>query len=137
MRRIMLVSCALAALWVLDAAAPSAADGPYRFIKDVEIGEGGWDYLNVDSAAHRLYVSHASKVVVVDTTKDEIVGEIADTPGVHGAVPAGPDRVSGGQWNADYSREYFRCVREDGMMVWLFRGAKQQTSDWFLHGWWD
>jgi protein ImuB len=49
---------------------------------------------------------------------------------------AGPDRVSGGQWSASYSREYFRCVREDGTMVWLFRGASQ-SSDWFLHGWWD
>jgi hypothetical protein len=50
---------------------------------------------------------------------------------------AGPDRVSGGEWSSSYAREYFRCVREDGMMVWLFRGAKQQTTDWFLHGWWD
>ncbi len=50
---------------------------------------------------------------------------------------AGPDRVSGGEWTSAYAREYFRCVREDGMMVWLFRGAKQQTTDWFLHGWWD
>lgn len=49
---------------------------------------------------------------------------------------AGPDRVSGGSWNAEYSREYFRCVREDGMMVWLYRGM-QQSRDWFLHGWWD
>jgi len=48
---------------------------------------------------------------------------------------AGPDRVSGGQWQSQYAREYFRCVREDGMMVWLFHG--QQTTDWFLHGWWD
>ncbi|MEP6496181.1 MAG: hypothetical protein ABJF01_26140 [bacterium] len=50
---------------------------------------------------------------------------------------AGPDRVSGGQWQTQYSREYFRCVREDGMMVWLFHGSQQQTADWFLHGWWD
>jgi hypothetical protein len=50
---------------------------------------------------------------------------------------AGPDRVSGGQWQTEYAREYFRCVREDGMMVWLFRGSQQQTTDWFLHGWWD
>jgi len=71
-----------------------ASDGPYRKIKEIAIpGEGGWDYLNIDSGAHRLYVSHATKVVVVDTNKDEIVGEIADTPGVHGAVPAGPGRV--------------------------------------------
>jgi hypothetical protein len=53
---------------------------------------------------------------------------------------AGPDRVSGGSWDAatgEYAREYFRCVREDGMMVWLYRGTQQQTTDWFLHGWWD
>jgi protein ImuB len=52
---------------------------------------------------------------------------------------AGPDRVSGGQWSGagQYAREYFRCVREDGMMVWLYHGIQQQSSDWFLHGWWD
>jgi protein ImuB len=50
---------------------------------------------------------------------------------------AGPDRVSGGQWADPYAREYFRCVREDGMMVWLFRNTQQHTTDWFLHGWWD
>ena len=46
---------------------------------------------------------------------------------------AGPDRVSGGQWEQSYAREYFRGVREDGMMVWVYRA----TDDWFLHGWWD
>ena len=50
---------------------------------------------------------------------------------------AGPDRVSGGQWSSSYAREYFRCVREDGMMVWMYRNATQQSTDWFLHGWWD
>ena len=43
------------------------ADGPYHFIKDIPVGgDGGWDYLSVDSAAHRLYVSHATKIVVID-----------------------------------------------------------------------
>jgi DNA-binding beta-propeller fold protein YncE len=61
------------------------ADGPYHFIKEIPIGgEGGWDYLSIDEAGRRLYVSHASKVVVIDIDKDAIVGEIADTPGVHG-----------------------------------------------------
>jgi protein ImuB len=48
---------------------------------------------------------------------------------------AGPDRVSGGQWTEPYAREYFRCVTDDGMMVWLFRDAR--TDEWFVHGWWD
>lgn len=48
---------------------------------------------------------------------------------------AGPDRVSGGQWSAPYAREYFRCVTDDGMMVWLYRDAR--LNEWYLHGWWD
>jgi len=48
---------------------------------------------------------------------------------------AGPDRVSGGQWGEPYAREYFRCVTDDGMMVWVFRDARDDA--WYLHGWWD
>jgi DNA-binding beta-propeller fold protein YncE len=60
-------------------------EGPYRFAREIAIGgEGGWDYLSIDPAAHRLYVSHATRVVVVDTQANKVVGEIADTPGVHG-----------------------------------------------------
>src|SRR5438093_4442423 len=73
---------------------PRAADGPYQFIKDVEIGgEGGWDYLTLDAAGKRLLISHATKVVVFDLTKDAVVGEIADTPGVHGAVIASDGHI--------------------------------------------
>src|SRR5258707_10881104 len=61
----------------------------YRFLKEIPVGgEGGWDYLTVDAAGRRLYVSHGSKVVVIDIDKDAIVGEIADTPGVHGVAVA-------------------------------------------------
>jgi hypothetical protein len=48
---------------------------------------------------------------------------------------AGPDRVSGGQWSDPYAREYFRCVTDDGGMVWLYRDAR--TGEWYVHGWWD
>lgn len=51
------------------------------------------------------------------------------------ADAAGPDRVSGGQWDAAYAREYFRCVRSDGTLLWLFRDAHARR--WYLHGWWD
>ena len=71
------------------------ADSPYRFLKEIRVGgEGGWDYLSVDEANRRLYVSHATKVVVIDLDKEEIAGEIADTPGVHGLAPA-PDLQRG------------------------------------------
>jgi len=49
---------------------------------------------------------------------------------------AGPDRISGGAWEAEpYAREYFRCLTADGALVWLFRDAR--TDAWYLHGWWD
>src|SRR5437899_1370337 len=64
-----------------------AANQPYQFLTEIPIGgEGGWDILTIDSAASRLYLSHATRVVVVDLNKNAVVGEIADTPGVHGFV---------------------------------------------------
>ena len=67
--------------------ATALATEPYRLITEIPIGgEGGWDILTIDSAASRLYLSHATKVVVVDLITDTVAGEIADTPGVHGFV---------------------------------------------------
>ena len=61
------------------------AQGPYHLLKEISIGaEGGWDDLSVDAAARRLYVTHATKVVVIDLDTEKVVGEIGDTPGVHG-----------------------------------------------------
>jgi YVTN family beta-propeller protein len=66
-----------------------AADGPYHFIKEIPVGgDGGWDYLSVDSAAHRLYLSHGNVVVAVDTATDTVVGQIDGTTGVHGLAVA-------------------------------------------------
>ena len=84
MRNILLATglCFLGAL-------AGRADEPYHFIKEIPIGgEGGWDYLTVDSAAERLYVSHATKVVVIDLNTDQVVGEITNTIGVHGIAVA-------------------------------------------------
>ena len=68
----------------LVTAALCRADGPYPLLKEIPVGgEGGGDALTVDSAAQRLYVSHAAKVVVIDLVKDQVVGEITNTPGVH------------------------------------------------------
>ena len=53
-------------------------------------GAGGWDYLTFDSATHRLFISRATRVEVVDTLSGQVVGTIADTLGVHGIALA-PD----------------------------------------------
>jgi YVTN family beta-propeller protein len=82
---------ALTTLLAAAGAAPTAAaaaEPTYRAVKQIPIGGGsGWDYLYAEPEAHRLYVSHGTKVVVIDTDKDKVVGEILDTPGVHGFVP--------------------------------------------------
>jgi hypothetical protein len=79
MRKLISVfACVLAGVVV------QAAD-VYRPVKEIAIGgEGGWDYLIVDPVAHRVYTSHATKIVVADTESGKIVGEIPDTNGVHG-----------------------------------------------------
>jgi YVTN family beta-propeller protein len=65
------------------------AEKSYHLLKEIPVGgEGGWDYLTVDPDGQRLYVSHATKVVVIDLEKDQVAGEIADTPGVHGIAIA-------------------------------------------------
>lgn len=48
---------------------------------------------------------------------------------------AGPDRVSGGQWESAYAREYYRCVDGNGLLVWIYRDGRD--GEWYLHGWWD
>ena len=61
------------------------ADIRYHFRKEIPVaGDEGWDCLSVDEGARRLYVTHATKIVVIDLDKNEVVGDINDTPGVHG-----------------------------------------------------
>src|SRR5436190_6247733 len=51
-------------------------------------GNGGWDYVTIDSSARRLYLSHGTEVNVVDADNGKLIGTIADTPGVHGIAIA-------------------------------------------------
>jgi len=53
-------------------------------------GEGGWDYLEVDPDSHHLFISRATHVIVIDAESGQPVGDIPDTPGVHGIALA-PD----------------------------------------------
>src|SRR6267154_507243 len=52
--------------------------------KTVLGGEGGWDYLTVDSKARRVYISRGTHVMVVDADTAAVVGDIPNTNGVHG-----------------------------------------------------
>jgi len=84
MRKVLLgILCAL-----IPATLVLAATG-YHVVGEIMVGgDGGWDSLTADSAARRLYVSHATHVVVVDLDSGKVVGDIPDTPGVHGIALA-------------------------------------------------
>ena len=81
---------------VVDAAAaPDAGASGYHLIKTIKLGgEGFWDYLEFDSSTRRLFISRATKVIVLDVDSEKVVGEIPDTQGVHGIALA-PDLGKG------------------------------------------
>lgn len=65
--------------------------GEYKVVKTIPVeGNGGWDYLTVDKPTQRLFISHGTCVEVIDLKTDRLIGQIPNTPGVHGiaCVPA-------------------------------------------------
>ena len=86
--------CVCIGLLVLfnDATAQQKADSKtagYLLLKKIETGgEGGWDYLFVDSNTRRLYISRSTHVMVLDTDTGASVGDIPGTNGVHGIAVA-------------------------------------------------
>ena len=94
MTRICLVGVSalvLLCLGIGQAAEPES----YQVLKTIKVGgDGGWDYLTMDPAAHRLYISRATRVQVFVVVKGEVVGEVKDTKGVHG-IALVPKRKKG------------------------------------------
>ena len=79
------------ALFVLLPITTAVFAGPsgYHIDKTYKIGgEGGWDYLTVDSKARRVYISRGTHVMVVDADTGAVVGDIPNTNGVHGIAIA-------------------------------------------------
>lgn len=61
----------------------------YHLLDTIKLGgDGGWDYLVLDGAARRLYVSRSTHVVVLDPDTKAVMGEVPDTAGVHGIALA-------------------------------------------------
>jgi DNA-binding beta-propeller fold protein YncE len=73
------------------AGAASVSPARYHLLEKLSVGgEGGWDYLTLDAAARRLYISRGTRVIVLDVDSGKTVGEIPGTEGVHGIALA-PD----------------------------------------------
>ncbi len=110
-------------------------------------GQGGWDYLLSDDAAHRLYVTHNARVEVVDTTTGKAIGAITGLKSTHG-VALNPDGktgyISDGAGNAIvvFDRSDFSVkatvaagTNPDGIAfepttksVWAFNGRSKNIS---------
>jgi DNA-binding beta-propeller fold protein YncE len=84
----MKLTVAVAAIVLSSAISSSAADLKVQTRYSVP-GNDGWDYISVDSAARRIYVSHGVRVNVLNADTGAVVGTIEDTPGVHGIAIAG------------------------------------------------
>jgi DNA-binding beta-propeller fold protein YncE len=106
---LLVVSLAISAL---------AADAGYHLINTYKIGgEGGWDYLTIDSTARRLYISRATHVIVLDVDSGKQVGDIPDTPGVHGIALA-----------PEFNRGFISDGREGMVTIFDMQSLKRITK---------
>lgn len=85
----------------------SSDSGQFHVLRKVKLGgEGGWDYLTIDSDARRLYISRGNRVMVVDIDSDKVVGEITGVEGVHGVSVA-----------PEFKKGFITCGKEDKVRI--------------------
>jgi DNA-binding beta-propeller fold protein YncE len=89
-RSLVLLSCLTILVTGLNLRGQNASS-EYSIVNKIHVGGNGfWDYLTVDEAGARLFLSHSAVVNVVDLKTGQLVGTIENTPGVHGIAIA-PD----------------------------------------------
>jgi YVTN family beta-propeller protein len=67
-------------------AASAGAQNYHVAATDVVGGEGGWDYVALDTAGHRLFVARQDRVIVVDPASGKVLGEISGFKRAHGVA---------------------------------------------------
>src|SRR5580692_10247386 len=66
-------------------------DSGYRVLRAIHLGgEGGWDYVTVDSAARRVYIPRSTHIMVIDADSGKLVSDIQGMNGLH-AVAVAPE----------------------------------------------
>ena len=82
MSRILLCSGAL----VVATSVPAAAQS-YHLTKTFTLGgDGGWDYVALDTAGHRLFVARQTRVMVIDPATGKLLAEIPGLNRAHGVA---------------------------------------------------
>jgi YVTN family beta-propeller protein len=137
-----------AVICALAAAVSAHAQKPFKILDKWKIGgDGGWDYLVADSGAQRLYVTHGSRVEVLDSTNGKVLGKIDGLKGTHGVALDGTGNlgyISDGGSNAVvvFDRKNLSTVatipvgaNPDGIVfepvtktIWAFNGRSKNVS---------
>jgi YVTN family beta-propeller protein len=112
------MKCGTVLAAILGLASMAASPAGYQVSKKVPLpGAGGWDYLTVDENARRIYVSHATQVVVLNADSLEIVGTIPGLSGVHGIAIA-----------SEFGRGFITSGQTDSVAVFDLESLKK-TAD--------
>jgi len=69
-------------------------------------GTGGWDYVSVEPGSHNVYVSHQSRMHVIDPAAGKVIAEIPDIKGVHGIAFA-----------QEFNRGFITCGGDDTLAI--------------------
>ncbi len=90
LRNTALLICYFAIVSALVTFASAASSANFKVVKRIPLEGGGrWDYISADSDSHRVYIARATHVSVLDSETGAVIGDIPDTPGVHGVAVAG------------------------------------------------
>jgi hypothetical protein len=85
MRTVLLSAAALSLVGPL----PVLAQNDWSVTRTMHIGgEGGWDYLTVDAATHRLFVPRTTHTQVIDAESGKVLGDIPGQKNAHGVALA-------------------------------------------------
>lgn len=95
--------------------ASSACAAPnYQLTKKIAVpGTGGWDYVVVDEAARRVYITHATQVDVLDADSLALVGTIPNVSGAHGVAIA-----------SEFGRGYISSGKSDSVIPFDLKTLK-------------
>src|SRR5881296_3456814 len=64
-----------------------AATQSYHVARSFRLaGDGGWDYLALDTVGHRLFIAHQDRIMVVDPDSGRVLGEIPCLSRAHGVA---------------------------------------------------
>ena len=82
------VALAIPVMLLLSAAfVPASAQSEWKVARTIHVGgDGGWDYLTVDSASHRLFVPRSTHTLVLDANTGKVLGDIPGQKTAHGVA---------------------------------------------------